>query len=178
VFHLNPKVGRYIFPPPGRFPLSLPCRLQACARPLPSLAAPRLPLLPRPAEEHRLAILFFPAARIEPEAREPPLLAAVSPAGPDHRRLELLTAGLSSGQAYLTGELRVSRRSSWTSSPPPCWPEPPPQSRPALCRPGPSCPAPVQAGLPCGPRAHRSDALGQSWPSIKSSCKLFLFPEF
>jgi hypothetical protein len=31
------------FPPPGRFPLSLPCRLQARAWPPPSLAAPRLP---------------------------------------------------------------------------------------------------------------------------------------
>jgi hypothetical protein len=47
------------------------------ARP-PSIAAvPHLPLLPRPAEEHHLAVLFLPANQIGPGCPELPPLAAV-----------------------------------------------------------------------------------------------------
>jgi hypothetical protein len=85
-----------------------------------------------------------------------------------HRRLP-------SSHADLAGEPRVTRRSSWTSSPPPCWPELPPESRLALCSPWPSCPAPGQRGLPAGgPWAPSVRCPGSIWPG----CEKFLCAYF
>jgi hypothetical protein len=75
-----------------------------------------------------------------------------------------------SGLVDLPGELTVSPWSGWTSSRPSSWPEPPPESRPALCSPWPSCPAPGQRGLPAGgPRARAVSCLGSFWPGCKKS---------
>jgi hypothetical protein len=119
-------------------------------------AAPRCPLPPH--KVNRPGVPGIAAARRR------------SLTGPDRRRLKLLAAGLYSGQADLAVELKGEPRSSWTPSPPSCWSEPSPESRPAICRHGPSCPAPGQAGLPCGPQAPAVSSLGSIWPG----CKKFL----
>jgi hypothetical protein len=139
-------------------PASLPCATSQTPStppwPSPSTAVPRHPDLLRARPQHRLASLILLADGIEPPWPETPSPSPFFPASTELRRRRLLAAGPSSGQAYLTGELRVSRRFSWTSSPPPCWPEPPPESAAGdqslrACLPWPM----RQRGLASGPRA-------------------------
>jgi hypothetical protein len=148
------------------FSLSRPCSLSQDRSPEPSSATiHRRHSAPSPASlTSRGALPRRPLPPRQPNRPGVPGITATHRrflAGPNRCCLELLAAGLSSGQADLAGEPRVSRRSSWTLSPPFCWPEPPPESRPAPCRHGHGLPS----SWPAWP-AHVAMGPSGQWPWV------------
>jgi hypothetical protein len=95
-------------------------------------------------------------------------IVADFPAGVRRRRRRFSRRRFPSGHADLAGEPRVSRRSSWTSSPPPA-------GRSCRRRAGRPLPpwswlaqATGQAGLPCGSRGPVVSCLGQVNLGVKN----------